>query len=227
MDIGSKIKEARAAAQLTQEQSAEALGISRQTLSNWENNKTYPDIISVIKMSDLYSVSLDRLLKDKEETSSSNYIDYLEESTNTVKNHRSLSQIVLISTYLGIWAFSLIVFWFFISPSDAMGYSIVFLWIILPTTTVVISLLLGKNNHFGKYKWLLTVFSGIMYMLAEYATFSMKNMIAIDFTRINAPRLEMILAGALFAAVGLGIGTLICHIKAKGRKASTNSTYGT
>lgn len=217
MDIGSKIKEARVAAQLTQEQSAEALGISRQTLSNWENNKTYPDIISVIKMSDLYSVSLDRLLKDKEDTSISNYIDYLEESTNTVKNHRSLSQIVLISTYLGIWAFALTVFWFFISPSDAMGYSIVFLWIILPIATVVISLLIGKNNHFGKCKWLLSVLSGVTYMLTEYATFSMKNMIAIDFARINAPRFEMLLTGALFASVGLGIGSLIRHIKTKSK----------
>lgn len=36
-DIGTKIKEARVAAQLTQEQVAEALGVSRQTVSNWEN----------------------------------------------------------------------------------------------------------------------------------------------------------------------------------------------
>ena len=87
MDIGLKIKKARLAAQLTQEQAAEALGVSRQTMSNWENNKTYPDIISVIKMSDLYEVSLDHLLKEKEGDAMSNYIDYLEESTDTVKNH--------------------------------------------------------------------------------------------------------------------------------------------
>ena len=37
MDIGSKIKNARIDAQLTQEQVAEALGVSRQTMSNWEN----------------------------------------------------------------------------------------------------------------------------------------------------------------------------------------------
>ena len=75
MDIGTKIKEARLSAQLTQEQAAEQLGVSRQTISNWENNKTYPDIISVIKMSDLYEVSLDRLLKDKEEPHMSNYME--------------------------------------------------------------------------------------------------------------------------------------------------------
>lgn len=37
IDIGTKIKEARLGAALTQEQTAEALGVSRQTISNWEN----------------------------------------------------------------------------------------------------------------------------------------------------------------------------------------------
>ena len=61
MDIGAKIKQARMEAKMTQEQVAEGLGVSRQTISNWENDKTYPDIISVIKMSDLYDISLDKL----------------------------------------------------------------------------------------------------------------------------------------------------------------------
>ena len=41
---------------ITQEQAAEALEVSRQTISNWENSKSYPDIISVIKLSDIYSI---------------------------------------------------------------------------------------------------------------------------------------------------------------------------
>ena len=62
-DIGCKIKAARIEKKLTQEQVAELLGVSRQTISNWENEKSYPDIISVIKMSECYDVSLDYLLK--------------------------------------------------------------------------------------------------------------------------------------------------------------------
>lgn len=38
MDIGQKLKQARAKAGLTQEQAAEALGVARQTVSNWENS---------------------------------------------------------------------------------------------------------------------------------------------------------------------------------------------
>ena len=218
MDIGTKIKDARIAAQLTQEQVAEALGISRQTMSNWENNKTYPDIVSVIKMSDLYEISLDHLLKEKEEMPMSNYIDYLEESTNTVKSQKKLSLTILLATYLGIWAFALIVFWFFISGSDAMGYSLVFLWIILPVATLVISFLIGKNNHLGKGKWLTPIAFGVMHMLAEYATFSVRNMIAIEFARINVPHFELILIGSFFSVIGLGIGSFTYHIKSNRKK---------
>ena len=41
MDIGQKLKSARTSAGLTQEEVAEALGVSRQTISNWENGRTY------------------------------------------------------------------------------------------------------------------------------------------------------------------------------------------
>lgn len=42
---------------------AEELNVSRQTISNLENEKSYPDIFSVIELSSLYSISLDDLLK--------------------------------------------------------------------------------------------------------------------------------------------------------------------
>ena len=63
MEIAKKLKEARLNRDLTQEVIAEKLNVSRQTISNWENEKSYPDIISVIELSNLYSISLDDLLK--------------------------------------------------------------------------------------------------------------------------------------------------------------------
>ena len=61
MEIGKQLKEAREKSSLTQEQVAEKVFVSRQTISNWENEKSYPDIVSIIKLSDLYSISLDEL----------------------------------------------------------------------------------------------------------------------------------------------------------------------
>lgn len=215
MDIGNKLNKARTKANLTQEQVADALGVSRQTISNWENEKTYPDIKSVVTLSDLYCVSLDYLLKNKEEVAMSDYLDYLEESTNTVRSRNKLSRLLLVLTYLVIWSISIIVFWFFTSGSDAMGYSLMFLWILLPVTTFVVSLLISKNNYWGKWKWVSPPVLGVMYMLAEYATFQSSNMIAFD--KLNEPSWGMILAGAIISAIGLSIGEIanLCKRKLK------------
>ena len=63
MKIGVKLKEARLQAGLTQENVAEEIQVTRQTISNWETEKSFPDIVSVIKLSTLYNISLDKLLK--------------------------------------------------------------------------------------------------------------------------------------------------------------------
>ncbi len=63
MEVGKKLKEARLNAGLTQEHVADKIMVSRQTISNWENGKSLPDIVSVMNMSDLYQISLDELLK--------------------------------------------------------------------------------------------------------------------------------------------------------------------
>jgi hypothetical protein len=94
---------------------------------------------------------------------------------------------------------------------------------ILPVATIVISLLIGKNNYFGELKWLLTIAFGFMHMLAGYATFSLKNMIAIDFSAIHLPDFQMMLVGAFFSALGMGIGVLIHHIKSTHRKNKENA----
>lgn len=212
-DIGSKIKAARLEKKLTQEQVAEILGVSRQTISNWENEKSYPDIISVIKMSDYYEASLDYLLKGEQKMNT--YYDYLEESTNVVKSNANRNKIITILSYMLVWAIAMIVFWFFTSGSDAMGYILMFLWIILPVTTFVVSIVIGKNDFWKKGKWAFTLFFGVMYMLAEYGTFKMANNIAFD--KLNAPDWGMIVAGAIISAIGMLLGSL-CNKKRNKQK---------
>ncbi len=212
-DIGTKIKDARVAAQLTQEQVAETLGVSRQTVSNWENDRTYPDILSVIKMSDLYAVSLDHLLKDRKEEPMSDYTTFLEESTNVVRSKNRLAKIILAAVYLGIWALGLFVYWVLMSPSDVMGFALMFFWLLLPVSTLTVSLVIGRNDYWGKGKWLAVLAFGGMHTLAEFGTFKVGIMMA--FGRIQAPSWELFLAGAATAAAGMGIGTLIRRRKHK------------
>lgn len=193
--------------------------MSRQTISNWENNRTYPDIVSVIRMSDLYSVSLDRLLKEKENKPMPDYIDYLEKSTDTVRSKERLSKIILVSVYLAVWAFALIAFWAFTDPGDSLGFSVVFLMIALPVTTFAISVMIGKNDMWGRFKWFSAAAFGVMYMLAWYATFSAANMIFNEYSvGIRMPDPVMLVAGATVSVIGLGIGCAVRRAAARRRK---------
>lgn len=85
MEIGQKLKDARAKTALTQEAVAEKIGVSRQSVSNWENNRSYPDIASVLKLSDLYCVSLDELLKEDEHMK-----QHIEDNANWLKKYCNL-----------------------------------------------------------------------------------------------------------------------------------------
>lgn len=64
MKIGYKIQHYRINHHYSQEQLAEHLQVSRQTISNWENNKSYPDIHNLLLMTDLFHISLDDLIKE-------------------------------------------------------------------------------------------------------------------------------------------------------------------
>lgn len=62
MRLGEVLKEKRVELNLTQEEVGEKLFVTRQTISNWENGKTLPDIDSLIDIATFYDLSLDKLL---------------------------------------------------------------------------------------------------------------------------------------------------------------------
>ena len=65
MTLGSNIQKIRKEEHLSQEDFAEMFHVSRQTISNWENSKSYPDLETIIKISDSFQISLD-ILRGKE-----------------------------------------------------------------------------------------------------------------------------------------------------------------
>lgn len=67
MDFGEQIKSIRRTEGLTQEQFAGRLHVSRQAVSNWENNRNLPDIEMLIQMSNEFQISLDQLIKGDQE----------------------------------------------------------------------------------------------------------------------------------------------------------------
>lgn len=202
MEIGSKLKIARNNKRLTQEQVAEILGASRQTISNWENNKSYPDIISVIKMSDIYSVSLDHLLKE-EKSMDQNYQNFLEESTNTVKARQRLEKIILFSTYFLVWVSAMAFFWLVKEPMPS-ECDVIFRCILLPLVLLVAAIFIGKNNYWGKGNWLAVPAAAITYLTVPYTRY-------IEETGNGAytfrfPSFGYMLIGIIVAICGIGIG---------------------
>ncbi len=64
MNLDEKIKKIRKDNKMSQDDLAEVLNVTRQTISNWENKKNYPDIETLVKISDEFDISLDILLKE-------------------------------------------------------------------------------------------------------------------------------------------------------------------
>ena len=96
MRVADKIKNARIQKGYTQEQVAENLLVSRQTISNWENGKSLPDIISIIQMSELYELSLDELVKGDE-----TLLKKIEKDVRTVKAEKQIIRFAWISIVIG------------------------------------------------------------------------------------------------------------------------------
>ncbi|MCI7439162.1 MAG: helix-turn-helix domain-containing protein [Coriobacteriaceae bacterium] len=63
MEVGKNIRQYRSNLSLSQDELAEKVFVSRQTISNWENGRSYPDVHSLILLCTIFDVSLDQLVK--------------------------------------------------------------------------------------------------------------------------------------------------------------------
>ena len=184
MKFGEKLKQARTRADLTQEAVAKQVGVSRQSLSNWENDRTYPDLASVLKLSDLYGLSLDDLLREDMELRRR-----MEEKKQRAKNLggwlHDFAVLLLGSTIcldwmgndtlgivLGVAGMLLICFvhWLFVFRLGADGKAMALrcLSMVLWFGGLLLRILYGHTNAIGMILWL----SGIL--LYWYGSYSMK-----------------------------------------------------
>ena len=111
MELGKQIKMHRQEAHLSQEELANRVYVSRQTISNWENDKSYPDVNSLVLLSEIFQISLDNLIKGDIEVMK----DVIQkEEIEKMKRYGKAYTIMLIATavsavplfmWLGVWAF--------------------------------------------------------------------------------------------------------------------------
>ncbi len=115
------------------------------------------------------------------------YLDYIEESTNAVKGKTRLSKLLLVLSYLVIWAFNIMASWRFSAGSITEAQAGGVQWLVLPAVTIILSLLIGKNNYWGKYKWLAPIGFGLMLMLSVYASYGMRESLNFNGLFLQQP----------------------------------------
>ena len=111
MELGKQITKHRQEVQLSQEKLADRVYVSRQTISNWENDKSYPDVNSLVLLSEIFQISLDNLIKGDIEVMK----DVIQkEEIVKMNRYGKIYTIMLIVTvvsavplfmWLGVWAF--------------------------------------------------------------------------------------------------------------------------
>jgi transcriptional regulator with XRE-family HTH domain len=129
MNIGEKIQQLRKANNLSQEQLAVRLEVSRQAVSKWELNESTPDTDKIILISRIFSVSTDYLLLENPEAA--NVIETKEKLSNDLQRSRSMTIAALFISFLGLIVsfyseFNFVNFGFILGMSTQVGAIVFF-----------------------------------------------------------------------------------------------------
>lgn len=147
MNLPLKLKKLRKEKNMTQEAVAEKIHVSRQTMSNWETGKNYPDIQNLLYLSKLYGVSLSELLEDD-----------IEELREKQKIERKIDIYIIASIFLlgiTIMFFSIII----LKDHVAISFILLSLSIVLITTTSITMERIKKENNIYKFTEILNYFN--------------------------------------------------------------------
>lgn len=100
MNLGSKILELRKKQQLSQEKLGEKVGVTRQTISNWELNETLPDTKQLISLSKALLISIDELVGNNMQNLLEQKVDKVEEKI--IKNNNLTKLLIILIVLVAI-----------------------------------------------------------------------------------------------------------------------------
>jgi transcriptional regulator with XRE-family HTH domain len=204
MEIGNNIRQARIVAGLTQEQAAELLLVSRQTISNWENDKTLPDAMQIHSICFQYGVNAEWLINNKTVDTQESQP---EKPSREPFSFGGKTAGVLALAYLGCWFLCVLFFYMGGSGAFALFYALVILKILFPTLTFVASILLGFLNCYPLFRIFYIFGFGVMHSLLPYFTYDLANTLSTG--RIHSLNWDTFAFGLCLSAVGIVFGWLI------------------
>lgn len=130
MELGKQIRKYRNELSLSQDDLAERIFVSRQTISNWENDKSYPDVNSLVLLSEVFATSIDNLIKGD--------IELMKEQINNEDRRHFVKLGNIYSTMLAITIITPIPLGYF------LGYIGIGLWVILSAVALYVAYLVDK-----------------------------------------------------------------------------------
>lgn len=141
MNVGARIKKYREKQNVSQEELALKVFVSRQTISNWETNKSYPDIKSLTMLSSIFHVTLD---------------DFIKGDIEKMKKIVSKEKLEKFNIMSYIFLVEMLILMFSAYPLFSIGgYIGVMIWILLFVITLVTATIIEKfkkNNDIQTYK---------------------------------------------------------------------------
>lgn len=202
MTIGTRIQQARVRSGLTQEQAAERLHVSRQTISNWENDKTIPDVAAAQEISRVYEIGLDELI------SGTFSPDNPKTVPAAIQEHDELGRACL-GMYFFLWIGSFLFFWIFgHGGAFAMFYAIFIYGCLYHAGTALIAFLFGLFDCWPVKRYFLVFLFGFGQMLLPWLTYDLRNTL-FNSGRINPLSLEAFITGICISAVCITLGSLL------------------
>lgn len=198
MTLGQRLYELRRAKGLSQEQTAEILGVTRQTVSKWESDQTTPDFDKILPLCELYNISTDELLKGESkqvipEQYNANIYNECDTDNNPLSqneavqnppssedfNKRRARSSIIMSVAVGLYILSVIPFFLF----DSSKLMLVLFFVIIAAATVMIVFAAlsrpkpvenrEKSREYKLYKQITGILAGgilVVYMLISFMT---------------------------------------------------------
>ncbi len=139
MALGEKLLELRRKKNLSQEEVAEKLGVTRQTISKWETNQTTPDFDKIAPLCNMYSISTDELLTGKK---NNNNLQAINDNSDSKKDALVVSGCVFLYILSVIW---IIISTTYFNMNEVLSVCI-FLFIIGISTSIIIYHFMSKEK---------------------------------------------------------------------------------
>lgn len=145
MTFGERLYELRNKNNLSQEELAEVLDVSRQSISKWENDKAYPEMTRLLFMSDYFDVSLDYLMRGIKKDNNEEKVTADDADKNSNDKYETKNILLVWNNFLSN-----------LSPNQKTLFMLLYVLIICSLVALIVSVIYLGGYEIGKFIGYLT-----------------------------------------------------------------------